>query len=166
MSSMMCSAPLAGKTVALVHEWFAATGGSEHVFLAMNEVVPHAKGYVLWHEDGAERGVRFQESWLARTPLRHTKALALPLMPLAWRTLSRERFDVVISSSHALAHTVKMGAGTDTRYLSYVHSPARYVWSPELDGRGSPGLLSVPRRTVQAMDLRLSRHVHSYAANS
>jgi glycosyltransferase involved in cell wall biosynthesis len=157
---------LAGRKVALVHEWFAATGGSENVFVAISELLPHAKGYVLWREHDAHRGAAFQESWLARTPLRRAKPLALPVMPIAWRTLTREHFDVVISSSHAMAHTVKTGSAGDTRYLSYIHSPARYVWSPDFDGRGSNGLLTLPRRALQAADVRLSRHVHRYAANS
>ncbi|HEX6501470.1 MAG TPA: glycosyltransferase [Micromonosporaceae bacterium] len=153
-------------SIALVHEWFEVTGGSENVFMAMHEVVPQAKGFVLWRHPQAHRGAAFTESWLARTPLRHSKALALPAMPLAWRTLTRQHFDVVVSSSHAFAHTVKIGPAETTRYLSYVHSPARYVWSPGFDGRGSNPLLTVPRRFLQAADLRLSRHVHSYAANS
>jgi glycosyltransferase involved in cell wall biosynthesis len=157
---------LPGKSVALVHEWFAVTGGSENVFVAINEVLPQAKAFVLWRDAEAQRGAGFQESWLARTPLRHAKPLALPVMPLTWRTLTREDFDVVISSSHAFAHTVKMGSAEHTRYLSYVHSPARYVWSPDFDGRGSNGLLTLPRKALQAADVRLSRHVHSYAANS
>jgi glycosyltransferase involved in cell wall biosynthesis len=157
---------LPGKSVALVHEWFGATGGSENVFVAINEVLPQAKAFVLWRDEGAHRGQGFQESWLARTPLRRAKPLALPLMPLTWRTLTREDFDVVISSSHAFAHTVKIGSADHTRYLSYVHSPARYVWSPDFDGRGSNGLLALPRKALQAADVRLSRHVHSYAANS
>ncbi|MFG2039364.1 glycosyltransferase [Dactylosporangium sp. NPDC048998] len=157
---------LPGKSIALVHEWFAVTGGSENVFVAMHEVVPQAKPFVLWRDADAQRGAGFQESWLARTPLRHAKPLALPVMPLTWRTLTREHFDVVISSSHAFAHTVKMGSPEETRYLSYVHSPARYVWSPDFDGRGSNGLLTLPRKALQAADVRLSRHVHSYAANS
>lgn len=160
------TAPLPGKTVALVHEWFGAIGGSENVFLAMHEVIPQAKGFVLWRDRDAHRGSGFTESWLARTPLRNTKALALPLMPLAWRTLTREHFDVVISSSHAFAHTVKIGSTKHTRYLSYVHSPARYIWSPGFDGRGSHNLLTLPRKAFQIADVRLSRHVHSYAANS
>ncbi|MBO0870382.1 MAG: glycosyltransferase, partial [Micromonosporaceae bacterium] len=158
--------PLAGRRVALVHEWFAATGGSENVFVAMHELLPHAKPYVLWREPDATRGVGFQESWLARTPLRRAKPLALPAMPLTWRTLTRERFEVVISSSHAMAHTVKMGSSEQTRYLSYIHAPARYLWSPGVDGRGSGRLFALPRKAMQAVDLRLSRHVHSYAANS
>ncbi|WP_432835546.1 glycosyltransferase [Dactylosporangium sp. CA-092794] len=157
---------LPGRSVAIVHEWFGVTGGSENVFVAISEVLPQAKPFVLWRDEGAHRADGFRESWLARTPLRHAKPLALPVMPLAWRTLTREDFDVVISSSHAFAHTVKMGSAEHTRYLSYIHSPARYVWSPDFDGRGSGGLLTVPRRALQAADVRLSRHVHSYAANS
>ncbi|WP_213450964.1 glycosyltransferase [Rhizomonospora bruguierae] len=156
---------LAGQSVALVHEWFGATGGSEMVFRRIGEIVPHAERFVLWKDHDAEEP-DLRESWLARTPLRYSKAGALPLMPLAWRTLSRERFDVVISSSHAFAHTVRLGPPDRTRYLSYVHSPARYVWSPDFDGRGSSPLLTVPRRVLQGVDVRLSRHVHSYAANS
>jgi glycosyltransferase involved in cell wall biosynthesis len=158
--------PPSGKSIALVHEWFAATGGSENVFVAITEVLPDAKPFVLWRDADAHRGARFHESWLARTPLRRAKPLALPVMPLTWRTLTRERFDLVISSSHAFAHTVRIGSPEHTRYLSYVHSPARYVWSPDFDGRGSGGLLAMPRKALQAVDVRLSRHVHSYAANS
>ncbi|WP_245724636.1 glycosyltransferase [Micromonospora citrea] len=151
--------------MALVHEWFGATGGSEQVFRQIADLVPHGERFVLWKDhDAGETGLR--ESWLARTPLRHSKAVALPLMPLVWRTLSRQRFDVVISSSHAFAHTVKLGAPETTTHLSYVHAPARYIWSPAFDGRGSNPLLSVPRRILQGVDVRLSDHVRGYAANS
>src|SRR4029450_9328967 len=44
----------------------------------------------------------------------------LPVMPLVWRTAARPEPDVVISSSHAFAHTVKLGAPQRTRHLSYV----------------------------------------------
>lgn len=157
---------LAGRSVALVQEWFEAIGGSENVFLAANELLPHARSFVLWRDADATRGHDYQESWLARTPLRRNKALALPFMPLTWRTLTREHFDVVISFSHAFAHTVRIGDPSVTRYLSYVHSPARYLWSPGFDRRGSSPLLAVPRRLLQVVDVRMSRHVHSYAANS
>ncbi|HEU4422932.1 MAG TPA: glycosyltransferase [Pilimelia sp.] len=156
---------LAGRSVALVHEWFGATGGSESVFSHIAALVPHGTRFVLWKDRDVSRP-DLRESWLARTPLRHAKVAALPLMPLVWRTLSRQHFDVVISSSHAFAHTVRLGPPERTRYLSYVHSPARYVWSPDLDGRAASPLLSLPRRAAQAADVRLSRHVHSYAANS
>ena len=157
--------PLAGRSVALVHEWFGATGGSETVFRQLTELIPHAERFVLWKDRGVT-DPDLRESWLAATPLRHAKAAALPLMPLVWRTLTRQRFDVVISSSHAFAHTVRLGPEQRTRHLSYVHSPARYLWSPDFDGRGASPLLALPRRALRAADLRLSRHVRAYAANS
>ncbi|MFI5927264.1 glycosyltransferase [Micromonospora sp. NPDC051543] len=158
-------ATLTGRSVALVHEWFGATGGSEQVFRHIADLVPQGERFVLWKDrDASEPGLR--ESWLSRTPLRHSKAAALPLMPLVWRTLSRRRFDVVISSSHAFAHTVKLGDPSTTTHLSYVHAPARYIWSPDFDGRGSNPLLTMPRRVLQGIDVRLSNHVHAYAANS
>jgi glycosyltransferase involved in cell wall biosynthesis len=156
---------LSGRSVALVHEWFTAAGGSENVYRHIADLVPHATRFVLWKEQGVDE-LALRESWLARTPLRRTKAGALPLMPLVWRTLSRERFDLVISSSHAFAHTVRLGPPDRTRHLSYVHSPARYIWSPAFDGRGASPVLAGPRRLLQSLDVRLSRHVHSYAANS
>jgi glycosyltransferase involved in cell wall biosynthesis len=158
---------LAGRSVAIVHEWFSAAGGSETVFRRIAEVLPQAERFVLWRErDATGDGFPVRESWLARTPLRRSKVLALPVMPLAWRTLSRDAFDVVLSSSHAFAHLVRFGANPDTRYLSYVHSPARYVWSPGFDGRGANPALAGVRKALQVADVRLSRHVHSYAANS
>ena len=45
-------------------------------------------------------------------------------------------YDTVITSTHALGHTARLKSCPDALYLSYVHSPARYVWSPELDERG------------------------------
>ncbi|MFI1192420.1 glycosyltransferase [Micromonospora sp. NPDC020750] len=159
---------LAGRSVALVHEWFSAAGGSENVFLAIADLVPHADRFVLWAESDVPRDrLRLRESWLARTPLRRSKALALAFLPLAWRAAARPAgYDVVISSSHAFGHTARFGPPERTRHLSYVHSPARYVWSPDFDGRGAGRLLSGPRRALQAVDVRLSRHVHAYAANS
>jgi glycosyltransferase involved in cell wall biosynthesis len=158
---------LANRSVAVVHEWFSAIGGSEKVFLAIADLVPHAARYVLWSDpDAATGALALNQSWLARTPLRRSKALALPVMPLVWRTLDRARYDVVISSTHAFAHTVRLGPPEQTRYLSYVHSPARYLWATGSDRRAAHPLLAAPRRLLQGADVRLSRHVHAYAAAS
>jgi glycosyltransferase involved in cell wall biosynthesis len=158
---------LSGHRVALVHEWFGPIGGSDRVFLAMTQLVPHASRYVLWAEpDAPVAGLDLRETWIARTPLRRHKPLALPVMPLVWRTMGRPGPDVVLSSSQAFAHHVRLGDPESTRHLSYVHSPARYVWSPSLDERGSHRMLDLPRRLLQSVDRRGGRHVHAYAANS
>ncbi|WP_431913212.1 glycosyltransferase [Micromonospora carbonacea] len=148
-----------------MHEWFTATGGAEQVFRHLTEVFPSAERFALWSDDDSDPP-RLRVSWLAHTPLRGNKAAALPFMPLVWRTLTRQRFDVVISSSHAFAHTVRLGRPDRTRHLSYVHAPARYLWNPAVDDRAAGPLLAAPRRLLRALDVGLSQHVHSYAANS
>lgn len=50
----------------------------------------------------------------------------VPLMPFAVRRLDVSGYDIVISSSHAVAKGVK--TGPHQLHLSYVHTPMRYAW--------------------------------------
>jgi glycosyltransferase involved in cell wall biosynthesis len=152
--------------VAVVHEWVAARTGSEKVFEALARMHPHADLWALSVDPavGLDTGGRpIRTTWLDHPQLRARRGVTLPLMPRAWSALTGD-YDVVISSHHAFAHAV--GFGRAATHLSYVHSPARYVWSPELDGRGASALLAPARVSLRRLDLRASRHVDSYAANS
>ena len=120
----------------LVHEWLAAKGGSENVFQALIDAFPEAERWALWNaSDGRFSGIH--ETWLASTPLKNHKAAALPLMPLAWRSLPTRTADWVLCSSHAFAHHARFrGPAKDAPKLVYAHTPARYVWVPDADPRG------------------------------
>jgi glycosyltransferase involved in cell wall biosynthesis len=60
-------------------------------------------------------------------PFARTKYRAyLGLMPLAVEQHDLSGYDLVISSSHAVAKGVL--TGPDTLHVSYVHSPMRYAW--------------------------------------
>src|SRR5690606_29462674 len=50
----------------------------------------------------------------------------LPLMPLAIEQLDLSAYELIISSSHAVAKGVI--TGPDQLHISYVHSPMRYAW--------------------------------------
>ncbi|SPT84450.1 alpha-d-mannose-alpha(1-6)phosphatidyl myo-inositol monomannoside transferase [Niallia circulans] len=50
----------------------------------------------------------------------------LPLMPLAIEQLDLSKYDLIISSSHAVAKGVI--TGPDQLHISYVYSPIRYAW--------------------------------------
>lgn len=154
--------------VALVHEWIDATGGSEQVFEEMAQVFPEADLWALWNNVPNRRdGRSVTESWLARTPLRGRKALALPFMPLVWHSLSRTAvYDVVVGSSHCMAHGARFPASPAATYLAYVHSPMRYVWSPELDPRGGSMVSRLMASPLKAVDRRLMRDVARVAVNS
>lgn len=151
----------------LVHEWISRAGGSENVLHSLGSIYPAADLVCLWNDD-SERfpTARTHESWLAKTPLRGRKALALPLMPVVWRTLPQGPYDWAILSSHAFAHHARFAKSPETERFVYVHSPARYLWTPEIDARGGSPLVRVASRVLRPIDRARAREGASFAANS
>jgi glycosyltransferase involved in cell wall biosynthesis len=152
----------------LVHEWIAQAGGSENVLQAMSEVFPDAPIVCLWNDSiGRFDPARVRESWLADTPLRRHKALALPLMPTVWRTLRYRSYDWALISSHAFAHHARFrGAPREFRRMVYVHTPARYVWTREFDARGDNLVARLASRVLRPIDQHTARTGAEFAANS
>ena len=152
----------------LVHEWLAVHGGSEGVFDVLVDSFPEAEVLLLWSDRPAPYpGRTVRETWLARTALRRHKALAMPFATTAWRGRRPGDYDWALVSSHQFAHHVSFaGQGRGMRKYVYVHSPARYLWAPELDSRGDfPGAraLAAPLKTL---DRRRAQEATSLAANS
>ena len=142
-------------------------GGSERVFDALAEAFPTADLLCLWN-DRPDRypGRRVEETWLAHTPLRRSKAAALPLLPSTWRHRSGS-YDWVLASSHLFAHHVSLrDSPVGWRKLAYVHSPARYLWAPELDRRAASWAGRVVGTPLKALDRRRARELTAVAANS
>ncbi len=153
--------------MAIVHEWVHARAGSEQVFEAMAAIYPDADLVALSYEPsvGLETGGRpIRTTFLDHPALRQRRGMTLPAMPAAWRALGRGSYDVVLSSHHAFAHTNRLT--TTGAHLCYVHSPARYVWSPDIDERGKAWYLGPARAALRTADRRASTRVTRYAANS
>jgi glycosyltransferase involved in cell wall biosynthesis len=118
--------------IAIVHEWPVVYAGSEQVVSAMLEVFPQAALYALVHDPEALRGtplekVQVRTSFIQSLPKAKKKyRMYLPLMPLAVEQFDLRSYDIVISSSHAVAKGVITGA--DQLHLSYVYTPLRYAW--------------------------------------
>lgn len=149
----------------IVHEWLAPAGGSENVFGAIAEAFPDAERWCLWKESG--RFDPIHETWLARTPLKGRKALALPLMPAVWRTLPKRDADWVLTSTHLFAHHARFGRrATDAPKLVYAHTPARYIWVPELDARGDNLPARLVSRALKPLDRKRAQEPVAIAANS
>jgi len=152
----------------IVHEWLATTGGSENVVQSIAAVFPDAPIVCLWDDlpSRFEAG-RVSETWLARTPLRRSKALALPFMPAVWRNLPNKDADWVLCSSHLFAHHAQFsGTARTARKFVYVHTPARYIWAPELDGRGNSWLARTISKPLKTLDRKRAQGDFSIAANS
>ncbi len=155
---------------AIAHEWITQRAGSEKTFEQISVVFPEADLFALTHTAGVEvstGGRQINTTWIDRAPvLRTRRALSLPLMPMAWRTVSSETYDTVISSSHACAKG--FGPGRDALHLSYMHAPMRYAWNAAIDGRagGPVDLLAPARAVMRRWDRRSADWVDSFAANS
>jgi glycosyltransferase involved in cell wall biosynthesis len=139
--------------VALVHEWLVTLAGSEKVVEATLELFADAPVYTLVCDPDQCRGTRFAQhtihtSFINRLPFARTRYRAyLPLMPLAVEQFDLDRYDVIISSSHAVAKGVITRA--DQLHISFVHSPPRYAWDlrhsylkDSKSSRGLKGLLT------------------------
>lgn len=150
----------------LVHEWLARHGGSENVFEVLSDVFPDADRFCLWN-DSDGRFTNVSETMLARTPLRRSKAAALPFMPFAWRHLPARDADWILCSSHVFAHQARFaGPARTAPKLVYAHTPARYVWTPELDGRGSGAAARLVSSVLKPQDRRRAAEPVAIAANS
>jgi glycosyltransferase involved in cell wall biosynthesis len=118
-----------------------AVGGAERVVRAVLKINKGVDLFCLWSDESDQelKDIRKEESWLSKTPLSGKKGLALPLMPLTWKLANfKSNPDWVFVSSHLFAHHVSLNKSLrDIPGINYIHSPARYIWNPELDDRAN-----------------------------
>ncbi|WP_439598571.1 glycosyltransferase [Falsiroseomonas sp.] len=118
--------------IAIVHEWLDSYAGSERVLEQLFALFPQADLFAVcdFLPDGerAFLGGRIpRTSFIQRLPrARKWFRYYLGLMPLAVEQFDLSGYDLVVSSSHAVAKGVLTGPGT--LHVSYVHSPMRYAW--------------------------------------
>lgn len=151
----------------IAHEWVEKIGGSEAVLGELLEMFGDADLAVLWSDRTITPRHHLVETWLANTPLRRHKAAALPFMPLTWRTaVAHLNYDWILTSSHLFAHHISTRNRKQIPKLSYVHTPARYVWEPELDRRGAGTIARTVAAAVKPIDRIRAKESASIAANS
>ena len=118
--------------VAVVHDWLYTLGGAEQVLREILQCYPEADVFTLFDvltpEDRAKIGFKkARTSFLQKMPfIRKRHRSYLPLMPIAIEQFDLSGYDLVISSSYAVAKGVI--TGPNQLHVSYVHSPMRYAW--------------------------------------
>ena len=164
--------------VAFVHDWLVTWAGSESVLAAMLELFPKAPVYTLVYDPQGPthsflNGHTVITSFLQKLPqcTRRYRSF-LPLMPIAIEQFDLSAFDIVISSSHAVAKGVIIGP--DQLHISYVHSPIRYAWELQFqylrEAGLDHGLKSVLVRWllhyIRLWDTRTANGVDEFVCNS
>ncbi len=134
----------------IVHEWIERIGGAERVVDEFARMHPDAGILTLWDDHpGRYEAGRVHQTPLAALPSRGRKVVALPAMPVVWRTAPRRlgQHDWALVSSHLFAHHVRVPGVPPERLFVYAHTPARYIWEPGLDDRGQ----SLPARAASPL---------------
>lgn len=118
--------------IAIVHDWLVTYAGAERVLEQMLICFPQADVFsTVDFLDNQQRvflqGKHANTSFIQRLPWAKSKYRSyLLLMPLAVEQLDVSAYDVVISSSHAVAKGVLVGP--DQLHVCMCYSPIRYAW--------------------------------------
>ncbi|RDK03650.1 glycosyltransferase family 4 protein [Paraburkholderia lacunae] len=153
--------------VAIVHDWLVAPGGAEKVLEQIIACFPDADLFSLvdFLEDRRPLGGKpVRTSFIQRLPFAQRRYRAyLPLMPLAIEQFDLSIYDLVITSSYAVAKGVLVGP--DQTHVSYVHSPMRYAWDLQHQYLREAKLTRGPRSWAARMLLHYLRGWDSHSAN-
>ena len=150
----------------IVHDWIEKTGGAEFVLEKMIESLRPSKVFSTWNDSPQNFDPQLvKESWLARSPLRGKKVASMPFLPNLWRNLPSEGIDWMLLSSHAFAHHASV-SNLDIPKLGYIYSPARYVWFPEIDSRGSNPFIKAASSAIKPFDKHRAQEMEAVAGIS
>ena len=118
--------------IAIVHEWVTVIAGSESCFKGFTEIYPDADIFLLVSDEKSLEKLnidpsRVTNSFVQKLPKAKTKWKSyLPLFPYAIEQFDLSAYDVIISSSHAVAKGVITNASQT--HICYIYSPIRYAW--------------------------------------
>ena len=164
--------------IAIIHDWLVTYAGAEKVLEQLLMIYPNGDLFSL--VDFIDEGKRdfilnknVNTSFIQKFPFAQKKYRSyLPFMPLAIEQLDVSKYDLLISSSHAVAKGVI--TGPDQLHISYVHSPIRYAWDLQHQylkeaglERGMKGWIAKAiLHYIRNWDYRTANGVDYFVANS
>ncbi len=160
--------------VTLAHDYLLTMRGAERVFAAIAALYPSAPIFTLLYDEQGT-GRRFAGRSITTSPLQRLGARQssfrrlLPLYPWAAGRLRPASCEVLLSSSSAFAHGVRVPAGAV--HVCYCYTPFRYAWYEQERAvrEVPPPLRPLLRRQlgrIRAWDESASERVDSYVAIS
>lgn len=120
------------RKIAIIHDWLYINAGAEKVLENILALFPDADLFSLvdYLPESNREFIHNKDvttSFIQRMPFsRQLRKLYLPLMPLAIENLDLSGYDLILSSSYAVAKGVI--TNPDQLHICYCHSPIRYAW--------------------------------------
>lgn len=118
--------------IAIIHDWLTVYAGAEKTLEQLLKLYPHADIFTIVDflpekDRGFLKEHSITTSMIQKLPFAKSKYRHyLSLMPLAIEQFDLSGYDLIISSSHAVAKGVI--TGPDQRHLCLCYSPIRYAW--------------------------------------
>lgn len=164
--------------IAIIHDWLVTYAGAERVLEQILNVYPEADLHSLVDflpadQRGFIHNKNVKTSFIQRLPRAGSKYRQyLPLMPLAIEQHDLSSYDIVISSSHAVAKGVLVGP--DQLHVCYCHSPVRYAWDLQHQYLRESGLTKglkgwiarIVLHYIRSWDQNTANRVDCFIANS
>jgi glycosyltransferase involved in cell wall biosynthesis len=160
--------------VALAHDYLLVMRGAERTFAAIADSYREAPIFTLLYDQPGTAS-RFEDHAVTTSPLQRLGISQdgfrrlLPLYPLAVERLRIPTCEIVLSSSSAFAHGVRVPPGAV--HVCYCYTPFRYAWYEqqravaELPAPLRP-LLRHQLGRIRRWDLKASQRVDAYIAIS
>ncbi len=166
------------RRVAVVHDWLDTWGGGENVLAEILHAYPQADLHALvdFLPEGSRAdlgGRRARTTFLQHIPgARKYFRRLLPVFPRAIESLDLAGYDLVLSSSHAVAKGVR--TSTHQVHVCYCHTPMRYAWDLRAQYLGQTNLAhglrgALVNRALDRLrdwDRATSARVTAFIANS
>lgn len=164
---------------ALIHDWLSVYAGAERCVQSFNNIWSDFDIFSLvdFLSDADRQiilnGKFARTSFIQNLPFAKTKFRNyLPFFPLAVEQFDLREYDLVLSSSHAVAKGVL--TRHDQLHISYVHTPMRYAWDMYFEYLAEHGLSSGVKamlvkyflHRLRAWDLSCANRPDIYIANS
>lgn len=164
---------------ALVHDWFVVAAGAEKCVQSFTNIWSDFDVYSLvdffnqTDRNNILKGKQAKTTFIQSLPWAGKKYRNyLPLFPFAIEQFDLRDYNLVLSSSHAVAKGVLTHSGQ--LHISYVHTPIRYAWDlyhqymreSGLD-KGIKGLIArYLLHKIRLWDATAANRVDHYLANS
>jgi glycosyltransferase involved in cell wall biosynthesis len=174
MNTLPAPSPTPHERIVLAHDYLLVMRGAERTFAALADLYADAPILTLLYDElGTD--ARFAGRSIATSPLRHlgvsqsTFRRLLPLYPWAVERLRAPDCDVLLSSSSAFAHGIRVPPGAV--HVCYCYTPFRYAWYEQQRALAETPRLLRPllRRQLERIrvwDLATSRRVDAFIAIS
>lgn len=160
---------------AIVADWLVTYGGAEHVLAELRALYPDAPFFTTVARQASLGPLKDVEICTTRLQplydLVGNHQILLPLLPRAIESIDLTGYDLVISSSHAIAKGVIVPPSA--LHVCYCHTPMRYAWEMEetyLNDFGVPralrGMVKRQLSRLRRWDLTTAQRTDVFIANS